>query len=184
VNDGHKSRLRRPPGSVQDWSVAVEGAWWRVLASPIALRLLVGPERIGGRIIGIASDVNAKRNTAMLTARDRDKDRGIVVGERGTKQVRVRLDSGREFVARRDELAGRRAGPGDRVRLVRGRAPRAVAVLEDLEAKASGAPATPSAPARALPQTLARAVAAAVAAGESAWVIAARHGIAVEQVRP
>jgi len=34
-----------------------------------------------------------------------------------------------------------------------------------------------------LPPTLARAIAAALALGESPWTIAARHGIAVERVR-
>jgi hypothetical protein len=39
-------------------------------------------------------------------------------------------------------------------------------------------------PPRAIPAVLARAVTAALAAGESLWTIAARHGLAIEQVRP
>jgi hypothetical protein len=112
------------------------------------------------------------------------EDRGVVVALRGTRQVVVKLDvSGREFVAGRTEPSSRLVVVGDRVRLLsRGTGSRNVAMLD--EAKSPGAPTSPSRPAlRPLPETLRRAVDAAVAAGESPMTIAARHGISVDQVR-
>jgi hypothetical protein len=101
----------------------------------------------------------------------RGMDRGVVIATRGKKQLRVRLDGGeRECTARRDH-APRRVCPGDRVRLIRSEGP-PIAVLEGVA----------NAPAKPLPEILARAVAASLAAGESAFVIAERFGIAVEQV--
>ena len=108
----------------------------------------------------------------------------------GGKVGRVRLDDGREVDAHWSGAATmdiflRPAAEGQRVALSRdGQGIYRATLVE--RANAPTVAITPP-PTRAslssLPPTLARAIAAALALGESPWTIAARHGIAVGQVR-
>jgi hypothetical protein len=106
---------------------------------------------------------------------------GTVLRERGARQVVVQLDGqdGEYICSRADEFSPR-AVAGDRVRLVgggNGSRPRAV-----LDGPSRAEVAPPMAPAKPLPETLRRAVLVELAAGDSPFTIAARHGLDLRQV--
>jgi hypothetical protein len=104
---------------------------------------------------------------------------------------RVRLDADGRVVeaawsgqatVNRDRRA---TAAGQRVRLVRdARGTYRATLLERVVDPATGnaTPPPPRPPPVPLPALLARAVAAALACGESPWTIAARHGVSVERV--
>jgi hypothetical protein len=119
---------------------------------------------------------------------------GTVV-EWGKGDGTVGLDDGRTVRARwsgeASKMPDRRPGaPGERVRVTRDssgiyRATRLARAPGELPGGPFGwrkpAPPRPAPP--PLPPMLLRAVQGALAAGESAWTIAARHGVSVERVR-
>jgi hypothetical protein len=97
---------------------------------------------------------------------------------------RVKLDDGRMVEARWSEQATiqaqrRPTAVGQRVSLSRdGRWGYRATLVERVVARST----TPTPERAPLPPLLARAVAAALAAGESPWTIAARHGLDVRQL--
>jgi hypothetical protein len=102
---------------------------------------------------------------------------------------KVRLDDGNVVPARWSGQATlcqdrRPSAKGQRVAVSRDSGGRYRATLVESAAGAIGPTLTPPrrAPLRPLPETLRRAVGAALALGESPWTIAARHGVSVEQV--
>jgi hypothetical protein len=103
---------------------------------------------------------------------------------------RVRLEGGSVVDARWSGAASanifvRPDAEGQRVRLSRDTQGVYRATLVERGEVATKNPTAPPRrkPLAPLPETLRRAVAAGLAAGESPWTIAARHGIAVEQLR-
>lgn len=102
----------------------------------------------------------------------------------------VRVDDGRVVEARWSgaatmDVSLRPGAEGQRVCLSRdGQGIYRATLVERVEALTENAtPPLRQAPVTSVPPSLARAIAAALALGESPWTIAARHGISVELVR-
>ncbi len=109
---------------------------------------------------------------------------------RGAKVGRVRLQDGRIVAAQWSGAATMNArqrptAEGQRVALSRdAQGVYRATLVEPADVMNGSSPPLPKrAPLQPLPETLRRAVAAGLAAGESPWTVAARHGVAVEQVR-
>jgi hypothetical protein len=103
---------------------------------------------------------------------------------------RVRLDDGRTVEARLSgaatmDVALRPGAEGQRVSVSRdGQGIYRATLVERVEGVTENATTPPKrGPVTSIPPTLARAIAAALARGESPWTIAARHSIPVELVR-